>query len=127
MKKIALLLCLAVATSFAAADGRWNAEFKANNKKTGTETTRVVSLELHASHGTLTGTVTSSAGKKARPMAIRNGKIDGDRISFTTVLKGKKGDQKFTWEGAVRGDQITGDRKRDGAKRGQPFVAKRQS
>ena len=125
MKKIVLLLCLAIATLFAGPDGRWNAEFKATNKKTGTETTRVVSLELHTSQGALTGTV-GGTGKKARPMTIQNGKIDGDRISFTTVQKGKKGDQTYTWEGTVQGDQISGDRKRDGAKRGQSFVAKRQ-
>jgi len=125
MKKIAVLLCLAVGTLFAAVDGRWEAEFKVTSKKKGTET-RVVSLDLKASQGALTGTV-GGVGKKARPMAIQNGKIDGDKISFTTVQKGKKGDQTFIWEGTVQGDQISGERKRDGGKRGQSFVAKRQS
>jgi hypothetical protein len=59
-------------------------------------------------------------------MAIQNGKIEGDRISFTTVQKGKNGDQIFVWEGTLQGDQISGERRRDGAKRGLPFVAKRQ-
>ena len=124
MKRVALLLSLAVATLFAGADGRWNAELKVTSKKKGTEI-RNVSLDLRTSQGALTGTV-SGAGKKARPMAIENGKIDGDRISFTTVQKGKNGDQIFVWEGTIQGDQISGERRRDGAKRGQPFVAKRQ-
>jgi hypothetical protein len=124
MKKVALLLSLAVATLFAGADGRWNAEFKVTSKKKGTEI-RNVSLDLRTSQGALTGTV-SGAGKKARLMAIQNGKIEGDRISFTTVQKGKNGDQIFVWEGTLQGDQISGERRRDGAKRGLPFVAKRQ-
>lgn len=125
MRKVALLLCLATATLFAGVDGLWNAEFKVTSKKKGTET-RVVALELHTAQGALTGTV-SGGGKKSRPMTIQNGKIDGDRISFTTVQKGKNGDQTFIWEGTLQGDQISGDRKRDGGKRGQSFVAKRQS
>ncbi len=125
MKNVALLLCLAATVLFGAADGRWNAEFKAKNKKTGTEMTRVEALDLHTSQGILTGTVTGS-GKKARPQTIANGKIEGDRISFTTVQTGKKGSQTYLWEGTVQGDQINGERKRDGAKRGQSFVAKRQ-
>lgn len=125
MKKVAVLLMLAVASLFAGADGRWNAEFKITSKKKGTET-RTVSMDLRAAQGTLTGTVTA-AGKKARPLAIQNGKIDGDHISFTTVQQGKNGDQTYMWEGTLQGDQMSGERKRDGAKRGQAFVAKRQS
>ena len=125
MKKITLLLCLAAATLFAGVDGPWNAEFKVKSKKTGTEATRVVSLDLHTADGTLTGTV--SSGKKGHPVAIQNGKVDGDRISFTVVEKGKNGDRTFTWQGTLQGDQITGERKLEGGKRGQAFVAKRQS
>ena len=88
MKKLAILLCLAVGTLFAGADGRWNAEFKITSKKKGTEI-RNVSLDLRTSQGTLTGTVSGGAGKKARPLEIQNGKINGDRFSFTTVQKGK--------------------------------------
>lgn len=126
MKKVALLLCLVVGTLFAGADGRWNAEFKITSKKKGTEI-RNVSLDLRTSQGSLTGTVSGSAGKKSRPLEIQNGKINGDRFSFTTVQKGKKGDMTFIWEGTVQGDQISGERKRDIGKRGQSFVAKRQS
>jgi len=126
MKKLALLLCLAAVTLFAGADGRWNAEFKAKNKKTGAQTSTVVALDLRASQGMLSGTVTNTGGKRARSITIENGKIDGDRISFTTTAKGKNGDQRFTWEGTVQGDQISGIRKRDGMKRSQSFVAKRQ-
>lgn len=119
-------MCLAAVTLFAGADGRWNAEFKSNSKKSGTVKTTVVALDLHTTQGTLTGTV-SGGGKRSRAMTIQDGKIDGDRFSFTTVMKGKKGDQTYNWEGTVQGDQITGDRRRAGGKRGQPFVAKRQS
>ncbi len=127
MKRIVLLLCLIAGSLFAAADGQWNAEFKSTNKKSGETRTMVATLDLHTSQGALTGTV-SGQGKKARPMTIENGKIDGDHFSFTTVVTSKKkGEEKYTWHGTIQGDQISGERLREGARRGQSFIAKRQS
>lgn len=127
MKTLVLLLTLATGTLFAAADGRWIAVFQSNSKKTGTEKITNVQLDLHTSQGKLTGSVVGE-GRKGRSMSIQDGKIDGDRFTFTTVeVTKKKGNHTFSWEGTLQGDQITGTRKRDTGKRGQSFVAKRQS
>ena len=120
MKTIVLLLCAASAL-FADADGRWSAEIQSMHKKAGMRTSKPVSLDLHTSQGVLTGSVTR--GKKA--MNIENGRIDGTRITFVTVETTKNGSHSYSWEGTVKGDQITGHRRRDSAKRSEPFVAKR--
>jgi hypothetical protein len=49
---------------------------------------------------TLTGTVDGGQGD---PLPIANGKIDGDKISFTVEFNGTT----ITHEGTVSGDQIT--------------------
>jgi len=51
-------------------------------------------------------------------MAIQEGKIDGDGFTFSTVQHTKKGDVKFTWQGTLEGEQISGRCTRDRAKRG---------
>jgi hypothetical protein len=128
---MALFLAAAVAAA-AGVDGRWKAEFaapkqpKANRKGSLSQKPEVI-LELKSAGAQLEGTVTSSAGKRARPIAISDGKIEGDRFSFTTVQRGKKAETKWTWRGTVNGDQITGTRSKEGARRGQSFTAKRQS
>ena len=48
----------------------------------------------------LTGTVTGGQGK---PLAITNGKVDGDKISFSVNFNGAT----ITHDGTVSGDQIT--------------------
>lgn len=49
---------------------------------------------------TLTGNVTGGQGD---PLPIANGKVDGDKISFTVDFNGTT----ITHEGTVSGDQIT--------------------
>jgi len=121
--KFAALALLLIAWSASAAnlDGMWTADLKAGTKKVATTLT----LDLKTQDGQLTGSVTASNGKKARPMAIQDGKIDGDRFTFTTVQHAKKGDVKFTWQCTLNGGQIKGTRSREGAKRGASFTAKR--
>ena len=92
-----------------------------------TAKTATVTLELKSQGSQLTGSVIASKGKRARPTAIQDGKIDVERFTFLTVQHAKKGDVKFTWQGTLNGEQISGTRSRDGAKWGVPFTAKRQS
>jgi hypothetical protein len=130
MKFVAIAL-LALVGSAAAAnlDGKWTVEVvapvakKAPAKKAAAG---VITLDLKSAGAALSGSVTPR-GKKAMPMSIQDGKIDGDHFTFSTVQHGKKGDVKFNWQGTVSGEQITGTRSRDGAKRGAPFTAKRAS
>jgi hypothetical protein len=126
--KLAALALLFIAWSAAAAnlDGRWAAEMAPGGKKATTAKSAAVTLDLKSQGSQLTGSVIASKGKHARPMAIQDGKIDGNRFTFATVQHVKKGDVKFTWQGTLNGEQISGTRNRDGAKRGVPFTAKRQ-
>jgi hypothetical protein len=120
---LALLAC-AIAASASGLDGRWTAEASVNNKN-GQKVT-AFTLDLKSQDGLITGSVSVMGTKKARPLAIQEGKISGNRLSFVTVQNGKKADVKFYWDGKLDGDQITGSRTRDGARRGQSFTAHRE-
>ena len=134
MKKLALFIGLlgvfSLVLSAASIDGKWVAEVKgkANKKKGGGEQITTITFDLKSSGSALTGTVEGGGGRKAGAMQIADGKIDGDSFSFTTVQRGRKGkaDQKSTWKGTLQGDELRGDRSRDGARRGTPFTAKRK-
>ena len=127
--KLVTLAVLAIAWSGAAAglDGKWSAEVKAGAKKNASAKTAALTLDLKSEGSHLTGSVISTKGKKARPLLIQEGTIDGDRFTFQTLQHAKKGDVKFTWQGTLGGEQITGTRSREGAKKGVPFTAKRLS
>jgi hypothetical protein len=120
------MLVIAWSATAANLDGKWAAEVTPGGKKGITANKTAVTLDLKSQGSQLTGSVIASKGKRARPMAIQDGRIDGDRFTFTTVQRAKKGDVKFTWQGTLNGAQISGTRSRDAAKRGVPFTAKRQ-
>jgi hypothetical protein len=126
MKIAALVLLLVGCAAAAGLDGRWTAEVHPAGKKAAAVQTASFRLDLKTDGGQLTGSVVSAHGRKALPMAIVNGRLDGDRFTFTTVQHGKKGDVTFNWQGTVTGDQISGTRNRNGAKHGAGFTAKRQ-
>jgi len=131
MKKVlAGFFFLVLAAAAAGIDGRWTCEVKAAgrravNAKGKTATPGPLVLDLKSESGKLTGTVRSSTGKRGRQMQIQDGKLEGDSFSFVTVARGKKDDRKWTWRGALHGEEISGTRTREGARRGQPFTAKR--
>ena len=133
MKRAIFAILMAASVCAASGiDGKWKAEFEPGRnpkaaKKGGLAQRAVVEFDLKASGSQLTGTVTTSSGKRARPMQISNGKIEGGSFSFTTVQKGKKAETRFNWRGTLSGDQIKGTRGKEGARRGQPFTARRQS
>jgi len=118
----AFLLC-ALAAGAQTLDGHWAGEATGSGKGGVREFS--FTLDLRVQGGALTGQVTPAGRKKASGLAIQEGKLDGSRFSFTTVQKGKKGDATFYWQGKIVGDQITGNRMRDGARRGQSFIARR--
>jgi len=126
-----LTLCCAVALVAAAAgiDGKWVATMKVPApKKQGGEPREVqFTLDLKSDGANLTGTVSGGMGRRAPTMNIENGKLEGNKFSFTTVMKNKQGqERKWTWEGTVQGDELRGTRAVEGARRGIDFTAKRQ-
>jgi hypothetical protein len=132
MKLLAIVLVtLACSAAAANLDGKWTAELSPAGKKAAVKknaaTPPVFLLDLRTQGGQLTGSVTAGRGKRARGVDVQNGKVDGDHFTFTTLQHGKNGDAKFVWEGTLAGEQISGTRTREGARRGAKFAAKRQS
>lgn len=126
---VALCCAAALIASAAAIDGKWVAKFemKAPKKQGGETRTVEITLDLKSDGTTLTGTVTGGPGRRAPTLTIENGKIEGNKFSFTTVQKGRKAETKFLWEGTLSGDELKGTRTAEGRRRGVEFTAKRAS
>jgi len=115
MKKfaIATLILFAAAMILLAAgvDGKWTIETQGRNGP------QQSTLTLKSSGATLTGTLEGGRGGAAE---ISDGKVDGNKFSFTATAG--RGPAKF--EGTVEGDTIKGTRTPEG-RDGQPFTGKR--
>ena len=101
------LLVLFTAGVVLAADptGKWTWTFKAGKKDAQKDVT--ATADLKADKGQLTGTVTPP-GKKSEAVTIKEGKVDGDNVSFK-VTSDKNGKEVTTeYSGKVEGDTITG-------------------
>lgn len=123
---VALLCAATLVVSAASIDGKWIVKLERRSAKGQSETVEFT-FDLKAQGNQITGTVSGGPGRRPVSMTIENGKIEGDRFSFTTVQRGRKGDQKFLWEGTISGDELRGTRTPEGARRGAPFTAKRAS
>jgi len=123
MKKFAittLILCAASLSAFAASiDGKWNSEMKFG------ERTIQRTFNLKSDGSTLMGTMETSAGGQSRSTDIKNGKIDGNKFSFSLVQRGKGGERTVVYEGTVEGDELKGTMKPEGQDEGRPFTAKK--
>jgi len=100
MKKLlcgcaALLMALSTVTAFAAdVTGTWTGEMGGGNG--GFQ----ISFTFKQDGPKLTGTV---QGPQGDPIAISEGKVDGDKISFKVSFNG----MVISHEGTIKGDQIT--------------------
>jgi len=111
-------------THAAVVDGKWTAPITVHGKKS-TDKMITLSFDFKTQDGKLTGTVNVGGGKKSRPQLIEDGKVDGDRVTFSSHAMNKKGESTFYWTAAVNDDQLIGTRTREGAKKGQEFTGKR--
>ena len=59
------------------------------------------------------------------PGEIKDGKIDGNKFSFTTMMPTPNGDMKTSYSGAVEGNVFKGNAEREGGQ-ARPFEAARQ-
>jgi hypothetical protein len=118
---------LAVGLFAASIDGKWKVEttMPQGRGKGGGRTFTTI-LDLKSDGAKLAGTVTIQAPGGDRTTEIQDGKIDGDKFSFTTVQQTRQGEMKVMWEGTLSGDELKGTRKREGGGRGLEFTAKRQ-
>ena len=123
MKKFAItafILFAASLSAFAASiDGKWTSEMKFG------ERTINNTFNLKSDGNTLTGTMEMSAGGQSRSSDIKNGKIDGNKFSFSLVQRGKQGERTVVYEGTVEGDELKGTMKPEGMDQGRPFSAKK--
>jgi hypothetical protein len=125
---ILVISCLTAATALAEGiDGKWTGEMKvAGGKKSQAEARAVpVTLTLKSEGSTLTGSISAGKGKKGNTADIINGQVQGDRISFQTVMKTKKGDQTIRWQGTLAGEELKMTRQGKGKRANSEFSLKR--
>ena len=82
-----------------------------------------ITLTLKIDGNTLTGTVDNP---QAGPTDIKEGKIDGETISFYVVRKMGETEMKISWKGKASGDEIKFTRESVGGQGGaMEIIAKR--
>lgn len=106
--------------TLAAADatGKWTAEMPGRDGNTQTNT-----FDLKVSGSTLTGTMSTPRGEQA----ITDGKVDGNNVMFTVVMKMGDNERKLNFSGVMSGDSIKFTRTMEGMDRKQEFTAKRSA
>jgi hypothetical protein len=116
-----LLGGLALAASI---DGKWVSVRKM--ERGGESFTITQTFDLMAQGSSLTGSVSMAFGdQEPRKTEIKDGKIDGNKFSFTTVMSTPNGEFKMVYEGTVEGTTLKGTSSREGGQP-RPFEAKRQ-
>lgn len=121
---LAATLLLAFSASAAGIDGTWLSERKMN--RDGQEFTIKMTFEFKSEGAKLTGTMKMVFGEmEPPPIEIKDGKIDGNKFSFTTTMQTPNGDFKSVYSGTVDGDTIKGTSAREGGQE-RPFEAKRK-
>jgi hypothetical protein len=119
---LAMIAGLAIAASI---DGKWVAERKM--ERDGQSFTITQTFDLKAEGDKLTGKLGMQFGdQEPRTVDIQDGKIDGDKFSFNTVMSTPNGDMKISYSGTVEGDALKGTSQREGGGQSRPFEAKRK-
>lgn len=106
-KKLLLVITILLVASFAvmAADvsGKWTFEQPGRGGNPG----RPVTITLKADGSTLTGTMPAGGrGGGGDPIAISDGKVDGNNVSFTVKREFNGNSIVTKYEGTVNGDEM---------------------
>jgi hypothetical protein len=102
----AAILTALLAPAWAAdVTGKWIAQAPGNQGNVD------ITLNFKVDGTTLTGTVDNP---QAGPADIKDGKTDGDKISFHVVRKIGENDMKVVWKGVIAGDEIRFSREVEG-------------
>jgi hypothetical protein len=116
---VALVLVAGIACA-ASIDGVWVSQ------RTMGERTITQTFTLKTDGNTLTGTISVAFGDmEPRVSEIKEGKIDGAKFTFKTVMQTPNGEMTSTYEGTVEGDVLKGTSMREGGQP-RPFEAKRK-
>ena len=98
-----VLLVASLALMAADVSGKWTFEQPGRGGNPG----RPVTITLKADGSTLTGTMPAGGrGGPADPIAISDGKVDGNNISFTVKRDTPNGSMVTKYEGTVNGDEM---------------------
>jgi|SRR4051794_32764626 len=117
MMKAATILGLLVAAAVAAdVSGKWAGDMPGRGGDT-TPTT----FTFKVAGDKLTGSMTGPQGD----IALQDGKVAGDQISFTTTLEFNGNSVKLVYKGTVSGEQIKMSREREGSGQPREFTIKR--
>jgi hypothetical protein len=110
---VASIVLLTLIGSAWAADisGQWKAQAQGAD----------ITITFKADGATLTGTLDNSM---AGPTDIKEGKVEGDEITFYVVRKLNENETKITWKGKVAGDEIKFTRQAQGGN-AEEVIAKR--
>ncbi len=110
----------------AAIDGKWVSERKMN--RNGEEVTITQTFDLKSDGAKLTGTVSMSFGTmEPRTAEIKDGKLEGNKFTFKTVMSTPNGEFTSVYEGTVEGDTLKGTTMREGGQgQPRPFEAKKK-
>jgi hypothetical protein len=120
---VTVLVGLTGVFAFAASpDGDWKGSFDFN----GTDVP--LTFHLKAKEANLSGSVEYRIeGGPTAPVDIKDGKIDGDTISFTSVTDYQGMPVKLVYKGTLHGDQIKFSIGTDDGSWGVELVAKRSA
>ena len=103
----AALLALATGVALAAdVTGKWTGEMNGPD-----DSSMTLTFNFKQDGTKLTGTVDGPGGQ---PLELKDGKVDGDKISFVVSFDGGGGEMKILHEGTINGDEITLNIKMEG-------------
>ena len=112
-----VFMCAFAASAAWAQDltGKWTATAVSNNV--------AVTLDLKVAGNVVTGAILNP---QSGPAEIRDGKIEGDSISFHVVRTANNATNKVLWRGTIEGEEIHFTRSVEGAPGpGMEIIAKR--
>ena len=113
LRLVSVLILLATAVWAADVSGTWKGDLSTPD---GSTFSLVYTLKQDG--GKLTGTV---LGPEGTPVDLANGKVDGDKLSFSVHID-MNGGMTFVSEGTVKGDEITLITREEGADQAFPPV-----
>ena len=124
MKLLVSLLLLAGVVFAGPIDGKWVSERKM--ERDGQSMTIVQTFELKEEGGKVTGKFSMKFGEMEPPASeVKDGKLDGNKFSFSTTISTPNGDMKTMYSGTVDGAVMKGNAEREGGQ-ARPFEAKKQ-
>ena len=105
--RLVVLLTISLAAAFAAdVTGKWTGQMGGPNGDG-----MAVTFDFKQDGTKLTGTADGPGGQT---LQLKDGKVEGDKISFTVSFDGGGGDMKILHEGTIKGDEIKLNIKMDG-------------